>query len=320
MNLSVVLAVVLGLALVGAVVALVLTERRKRSVPASAASAAVLGREALDVIDVGLRRLAAECARTGRALPDLYAVVYSEDRLKVLLSGADSDAPPPWTPDEQGESWSVAPDRLEQFHSGAGAGHAEDSASAYALVVTVGLDGGERVLVDLSRASATIAVTGSDEDVRKLARALVTEVITGPVGNLAEVTLVGSVATEEVTGGNVLRSARLHTVATLDEALDKAQGAAGAHAPAMSDVTQIFRLIEGRSQITDVAGLVPRLFVLDVSRLSEEKAALARLEPTDALLVLGDTPAGWRLRAGADGSLDTGPLGLRIDTHAGRMS
>lgn len=320
MNLSVVLAVVLGLALVGAVVALVLTERRHRSAPTPAPSAAVLGREALDVVDVGLRSLAAECGGAGRALPDVYAVAYSEDRLRVLLSGADAAAPPPWTPDEEGESWSVAPDRLEQIHTGAGARAGGASALPYALVVTVGVAGSERVLVDLSRASGTIAVTGDDADVRKLVRAVVTEVLTGPVGHLAEVTLVGSVATRGLTGDDVPRSARLHTVATLDEALNKAPDAAGGPAPATSDVTQIFRLIEGRPQITDVADVVPRLFVLDADRLPEEQEAVARLASTDALLVLGDTPAGWRLRAGADGSLDTGPLGLEIDTHAGRMA
>lgn len=320
MILPVVLAVVLGLALLGAVAALVVTERRKRAVP-WAASAAVRGREALDVIDLGLRKLAGECARAGRALPDVYAVVYSEERLKLLLSRADSDAPQSWTSEEGGECWSMTPARLETSAPG-GPGRkvaGEPDAPPYAMVVTVGLDGGERVLVDLSRAPSSLAVTGSEEEARKLARAFVAEVITGPVGGTAEVTLVGAVATEAMTAGSSLRSSRLHTVATLREAVDRVPEALRGPSPKTAEVTQIFRLIEGQIQITEQAG-TPRLFVLDAAQLAEEKAVLERLEASDTVLVLGDTAeTGWRLKAGPDGSLDTGPLGLQIDTHAGRF-
>ena len=183
-----VLAVVLGLALIGAVAALVVTERRPRPPRPASASAAVMGREALDVVDAGLRRLTGECVRSGRSLPDLYAVVYSEERLGLLLAGAEAAAPAPWTAEADGERWTISPDNLHR------PGPEGEPALPYALTVTVGLDGADRVLVDLSRAAGPVSVAGPAEEVRSLARAVVTETLSSPVGALAEVTLVGSLA------------------------------------------------------------------------------------------------------------------------------
>ena len=306
-----VLAVVLGLALIGAVTALVVTELRARTPKPVAASAAVVGRQALDVVDAGLRRLAAECLRSGRSLPDLYAVVYSGERLGVLLAGAEETAPAPWTAEADGERWTISPDDLHRR------GPEGEPALPYALTVTVGLDGPERVLVDLSRATGPISVTGPDEEVRSLVRALVVETLSGPVGALAEVTLVGTLADDGLVAGDARRSSRLHTAATLGEAF--AKGAPGWQESDGAEVTQVSWVIEGSSR-TAVEDEAPRLFVVDASQLPQREGALSPLRRGDALLVVGEAPAGWRWRAGADGSLDTGPLGLRITRHVGRFA
>ncbi|MFI2260004.1 hypothetical protein OHU45_19220 [Streptomyces tubercidicus] len=308
-----VLAVVLGLALIGAVAALVVTERRPRPPKPAAASAAVVGREALDVVDAGLRRLTGECLRSARSLPDLYAVVYSEERLGLLLAGAEETAPAPWTAEADGERWTISPDALHR------PGPEGEPALPFALTVTVGLDGADRVLVDLSRAGGPVSVAGPDEEVRSLVRAVVIEALAGPVGSLAEVTLVGSLAGDGLLGDDVPRTSRLHTAASVEEAFARAASAPGQPEPGASDVTQIFRLIEGSSRIA-VQGEAPHLFVVDASQLPRRQGALDGLRRGDALLVLGDAPAGWRWQAGADGSLDTGPLGLEITRHAGRMA
>ncbi|WP_336047348.1 hypothetical protein [Streptomyces sp. CA2R101] len=309
-----VLAVVLGLALIGAVAALIVTERRPRPPKPAVASAAVMGREALDVVNAGLRRLTGECLRSGRSLPDLYAVVYSEERLGLLLAGPEDTAPAPWSAEADGERWTISPDDLHR------PGPEGEPALPYALTVTVGLDGADRVLVDLSRAAGPVAVSGPDDEVRGLARAVVAEALAGPVGALAEVTLVGSLAGDGFLPGDAPRTSRLHTAASLEEAFARAASAApGAPEPGASDVTQIFRLIEGSSRIA-VQGEAPHLFVVDASQLPRRAGALDGLRRGDALLVLGDAPAAWPWRAGADGSLDTGPLGLAITRHAGRFA
>ncbi|MEV5128427.1 hypothetical protein AB0K49_37395 [Streptomyces decoyicus] len=309
-----VLAVVLGLALIGAVAALIVTERRPRPPKPATASAAVMGREALDVVNAGLRRLTGECLRSGRSLPDLYAVVYSEERLGLLLAGPEESAPAPWTAEADGERWTISPDDLHR------PGPEGEPALPYALTVTVGLDGADRVLVDLSRAAGPVSVTGPDEEVRGLARAVVAEALAGPVGALAEVTLVGSLAGDGLLADDAPRTSRLHTAAGLEEALARAASAGpGQPEPGAADVTQVFRLIEGSSRIA-VQGEAPHLFVVDASQLPRRAGALDGLRRGDALLVLGDAPAGWPWRAAADGSLDTGPLGLEITRHAGRFA
>ncbi|MFH8368281.1 hypothetical protein [Streptomyces sp. NPDC018031] len=308
-----VLAVVLGLALIGAVAALVVTEWRSRPPKPAAASAAVVAREALDMVDAGLRRLTGECLRSGRPLPDLYAVVYSEQRLGLLLAGPEETAPAPWTAEADGERWLVSPDDLHR------PGPEGEPALPYALTVTVGLAGPDRVLVDLSRAAGPVSVAGPEQEVRSLVRAVVAETLSSPVGALAEVTLVGSLAGDGLVAADMPRTSRLHTAATLEEAFVRAASAGtGQPAPGASDVTQIYRLIEGRSRIA-VQDEAPHLFVVDASQLPRREGALDRLRRGDALLVLGDAPAGWRWRVGTGGSLDTGPLGLAITRHVGRF-
>ncbi|WP_425833562.1 hypothetical protein [Streptomyces fractus] len=311
-----VLAAVLGLALIAAVVALIVTERRARPPKPVAASAAVTSRGALEVVNAGLRRLTGECVRSGRSLPDLYAVVYSEQRLGLLLAGVDKDAaaPAPWSVEADGERWTISTDDLHR------PGPEGEPALPYALTVTVGLDGPERVLVDLSRATGPVSVTGPDAEVRALVRALVIEAIAGPVGSLAQVTLIGSLGDGRLLSGDETRSSRLHHAASLEEAFATAASAnAGVPEAGSADVTQVFRLIEGSSRLA-VQGEVPHLFVVEASQLPRHEGILAGLRRTDALLVLGEAPTGWRWKAGADGSLDTGPLGLRITRHAGRLA
>ncbi|WP_326683391.1 hypothetical protein OHB31_03590 [Streptomyces microflavus] len=313
MTVSVVLAAVLGIALLGAVAALILSPRTSpEGRPASrrAPGAAVTGRVALEDVDLGLRVLAAACERGGRELPDTYVVVSSDERLVLRLARFDRDAPVPWESDEDGEEWSLARKSLTAAELGPQPDH------PFPLTVTLGFQDGERVLVDLARAAAPIALTGSTADARRLAAAFVAEVLTGPVGRRGEVTLVGSGATALADELGV-RSARLRTAASLKEAL--AQGAEEGTAFTLlpdDGVTEVFQLIEG-----DDAGQggapAHRLFVMDAAHCTEEGRPMA-WSRTDALLLLGDVPAAaWRFAAGADGALDTGPLGLRIDRAAG---
>lgn len=311
MSLHIVLIIVLGLALIAAVTTLVVTEvRAMRPTRPRQASAHVAGCEALDVIDSGLRHLVAQCERSGRELPDLYAVGYVEERLTVRLAGADQVAPAPWAASPSGEEWTLEPRAL------IGADIPPDAPTRYALVVTIGTDQGERILVDLGRSSAPVSVGGDGDGARSLLRGMLAELVTGPVSRRAEVTLVGAVATASLTGPD-LHSDRLHTATTLEEAV---RGGADAAPRAAAHVTQVFRQIEGRRPGSRAGGRRPRLFVLEAARLPEERQWVEGLEDSDGLLVVGDAPdASLRFRVGADGALDTGALGVRIDTHAGRL-
>ncbi|MFE5819990.1 hypothetical protein ACFQ6S_42140 [Streptomyces sp. NPDC056479] len=321
MTTSVVLACVLGAALLGAVAALVLEQRKPPSARRPPAGPAVTGREALESVDRGLRTLAAGCARTGHKPPDVYAAICSEDRLVLRLARFDTQAPAPWESDDAGEEWSVARKELTDGDPGTTATH------PYSLTVTLGLHEEQRVLADLARASAPIALTGAQEDTRQLARAFVAELLTGPLTSRAEVTLVGSAATSALADSLGIRSARLHTAATLNEALSERPAGtepdtpttfAAAPAPAAEGVTDVFRLIEG-SAWHGGEHHTPCLFVMDAAQYADERRPSA-FHHADAVLLLGDAPeAAWRLAVGPDGKLETGSLGMAIDTHAGRL-
>ncbi|MEV0117334.1 hypothetical protein AB0H77_29540 [Streptomyces sp. NPDC050844] len=328
---SSILAAVLGAALIAVIAALVVTETRSNAASGStrgtrrargarsAPTSAVTGREALDSIDLGLRRLAGDCARADRAMPDVYALGYSGERLTLRLAGSDRTAPGAWTVDEDAEEWHLASDEIATY----GPHEPPHASHPYALAVTLGLLDEQRVLVDLSRVSGAIAVSGDGGGVRELVRAMLSELITGPVGRYADVTLVGAVATTDMTAGLGLQSSRLHTVASLEEALTDA--AYTATHPVVSgidepQVTQVFRLIEGHRPAGG-QGHVSRLFVMEVAQYLDEKAGSRSLHEGDALLVVGDAPDfAVRFTVGADGSVDTGPLGVRVDRHAGRVN
>ncbi|MFE7032597.1 hypothetical protein ACFU9Y_19990 [Streptomyces sp. NPDC057621] len=302
MIVSLVLFAVLGLVLLAAAAALT---RRKRGSSSGQARTAGPGadRKVLETVALGLQALAEGRARDARRLPDVQTVVHSGQRLTVQLGQADAAAPAPWTSDVSGKEWSLDPATLRTTGtSGGGLTH------PYSLTVTLGLHRGDRVLVDLAQLPGPIALTGDDHEVLRLAQAVITEVVSGPVGHLATVVLVGSATTPPVTDGLGARSARLYPAATRKEAL--------AHKEAPADENG------GRSAGAPVGGPhARRLFVVTAAQFRDERWADAPLRETDALLVLGwITDAEWHIAVNTDGSLDTGRLGVLVDTHTARFA
>ncbi|MFD9323512.1 hypothetical protein ACFWDQ_38710 [Streptomyces sp. NPDC060053] len=309
---SIVLSVVLVPVLLGAVTAWIL--RRRDAWPGQVRGArASTHRKELEAVALGLRAVAEGRAHSGRALPEVHAVIHSGQRLTLLLAGADAPAPAPWTADLSGKEWWVEPKEL----TGPGNGVAE-VAHPYSLTVTLGRHRGDRVLVDLSRLPGAIALTGEDNDVRCLAQALITELISGPVGLLATVVLVGSAATPSITDGLGARSPRLRTAATRDEALacqDSMAWGSDRRSSALQTVRQ-----DSVALVTAKAH-ARRLFVVTAAQFRDDQWRDAALRDTDALLVLGYiVGADWNFQVNGDGSLDTGRLGLPVDTHAARLS
>ncbi|TQJ47290.1 transmembrane domain-containing protein [Streptomyces sp. NBC_00080] len=309
---SIVPSVVLGLVLLGAAAAWIL--RRRDSLPGPVRTARPsVHRKELETVALGLRAVAEGRAPSAGALPEVHAVIHSGQRLTLLLAGADAPAPAPWTADLSGKEWWVEPKDLTSPANGGA-----EVAHPYSLAVTLGRHRGDRVLVDLSLLSGAIALTGEDNDVLSLAQALITELIGGPVGSLATVVLVGSAATASVTDGLGARSARLRAAATRDEALacrDSVPTGADRRSPALQTSPP-----DSTARVTAWTH-ARRLFVVTAAQFRDENWRDAALRGTDALLVLGyvGDDADWNFHVNADGSLDTGRLGLPIDTHAARL-
>ena len=308
---SIALCVGLGLFLLGAVLF-----RRRRNSSSGQARSALSGasRKALETVALGLRAVAAGRQQGGRPLPDINVVVHSGQRLTLRLAEAEDDAPAPWTADISGKEWSVDTARLRRGGDGG-----DGPTHPYSLTVTLGLHRGERMLVDLSRLSGPIALTGDDNDVLLLAQALISEVVSGPVGTLATVVLVGSAATPSVTDGLGARSARLHTAATRGEALAVGESKLPGQRRGPSALETLHM---GRDRSAANSGShARRLFVVTAAQYRNERWGDTPLRGTDALLVLGYIPAlEWNLQVKPDGSLLTGRLGVPVDTHAARLN
>ncbi|NSL43253.1 hypothetical protein [Streptomyces sp. 8P21H-1] len=297
---SLVLSVVLGLVLLGATAALIRRKRGNLTSGQARTAGPGAGRKALESVALGLQAVAGGRVSGGRPLPDVYTVVHSGRRLTLQLAQADLAAPSPWTPDVSGKEWSLDPADLRR--TGA---TGDRPAHPYSLTVTLGLHRGDRVLVDLAQLPGTIALTGDDDEVLRLAQALITEIVSGPVGHLATVVLVGSATSPPVTEGLEVRSPRLRTAADREEALAHEGGTPPGTVPSASAPGTYAR----------------RLFVVTAAQFRDERWADAPLRPTDALLVLGYiTDAAWHIGVNTDGSLDTGRLGVLIDTHTARLS
>ncbi|WP_043664926.1 hypothetical protein [Streptomyces xylophagus] len=307
---SIALCVVLGLLLLGAVLF-----RRSRNSSSEQGRSVLSGaeRKVLETVALGLRAVAAGRPDGGRPLPEVYAVVHSGKRLTLRLAEADLHAPTPWTADVSGKEWSVDTANLRRTGNGSGG-----PTHPYSLTVTLGLHRGERTLVDLSRLSGPIALTGDDNDVLRMAQALISELVSGPVGTLATVVLVGSAATPSVTDGLGARSPRLHTAATRGEALAVGENTSSGGGLSQSALQTLYM---GRDRgAANARTHARRLFVVTAAQYRNERWGETPLRGTDALLVLGYIPSlEWNFQVKPDGSLNTGRLGVPIDTHTARL-
>lgn len=302
MSAPVIVAVVLAAVLLVAVGFLVVELLRKPGGPARlVAGPQVVGAAALDEVDRALRVLVAACDSAGRALPDVYAVECAADRVVLRLAGFDPEAPAPWE---------VGGDATEWILSRAGklaGGQVPADSHPFPLIVSLGLRADRRLLVNLARAAGPISLTGPYETTQTFARTVLSELLSGPVGRAAEVTLTGRAAIQlrdQLWGA---RPERLRTASTLAEARHS-----GHQPAARSGSAQVFQLLDdGRAAAEP--DQPRRLAVIDAEQF--------RAEPADswrgggAVLVIGDVEqAAWRFEVHPDGRLDTGALGLPVDT------
>ncbi|MFK3979092.1 LysM peptidoglycan-binding domain-containing protein [Micromonospora sp. NPDC050397] len=276
---------VLGvLLLAGGLVVAAAVVRRRGSRPV-APSPVPTGSRA--VLDRALRQLA---ARTPQ--PQVYAAVVGPDRVSLRLAPAVPDAPSPWQPREQGAVWEAPNWQLDDGATGSGS-------SALPLLATVGTIGGELTVVNLGRAPGVVALTGDRAVSTAVVGAFLDEIGADPAAASVAITVVGPAPGTRLPVGRVRATADATGVVDL-----LATGPVG-------------------TRPDDTGAVVPgplrgHLVVVTApvaSSVVERLGALATLsDDTAAVLVLGDVPnAAWRFEAGADGSLDVGVLGLRLD-------
>lgn len=303
MSAPVVVAVVLAVLLLVATVLLVIELRRgpatgKRVV----AGPAVTGAAALDEVDRALRVLVTACDRAERDFPDVYAVECAADRVVLRLATYEPEAPEPWAGAGDGTEWTLSRAGRQT------GGQVPADSHPYPLIVSLGLHEDRRVLVNLARAAGPITLAGPAEAVGPFAQRLLAELLGGPVGRDAEITLAGDVAIglrDRLPGA---RPERLRTAATLAEA----QHGGREQRVARVGAAQIFQTLDdGRSAAEP--DQPRRLVVIGADQYRAESAGGAAAG--GAVLVLGEADhAAWRFEVRPDGGLDTGALGLPVDT------
>ncbi|MEV4629388.1 hypothetical protein AB0J90_24310 [Micromonospora sp. NPDC049523] len=272
------------LVLAGALVAGVPALRRRSGRPVAPAPVATGSRA---VLDRALRQLA-----TRPSQPQVYAAVVGPDRVSLRLAPAVPEAPSPWQPREQGSVWEAPNWQLDD-------GSATAGPTALPLLATVGTIGGELTVVNLGRAPGVVALTGDPAISMAVLGAFLDEIGSDPAAASVLITVLGPVP------GTRLPAGRLRATPDPVGAVDLLAAGRGGSGP---DDTGPVTPPPLRGQLVVVTAPIGSVAV-------ERLGAMATLsDDTAAVLVVGDVPnAAWRFEAGADGSLDVGVLGLRLD-------
>jgi hypothetical protein len=231
-------------------------------------------------IDRVLRTLATSCARLGRPVPGVAAVVIGTATITLRLARPDEQAPDGWTAEDQGRSWS-APLRLLQS-----AAVDDELPAPYPRLVSVGDSDQGRVLLNLAEAHGLISLEGDSRLTRPLAADWVRELSGSPWSRGTTVLRIGFGSNAEDLPGVEDAPSIEAASATLDE--------------------------------TDAGVLV--LAHAPGGREPERVTALAGAgDGRWSVLVLGSPKnAGWRLVAASDGTLDTGLLAEPVRLHGKR--
>ncbi len=152
-------------------------------------------------VDHALRVLATGCAERRRPIPAAGAVVLGPASVLLRLTTPDEAPPAGWTVQDHGQTW-LSP--LQWLRTAA----ADDRIAApYPLLVSAGLTGEERLLLNLAQAGGLIGVEGDLELARLLVRSWSRRLSTSPWATTIQVIRVGFPPDPGFAGWNVARPA-----------------------------------------------------------------------------------------------------------------
>ncbi len=264
-----------------------------------------------ELLGTSLRALSWSLARSGQAPPAVFAAHLSPANLDLWIGPADRHAPPPWTAVGDGQVWRLPAAALERIDPPDG----DDGPALFPGLVSIGTDGGGRVLVDLEAAHGVIGVTGPTAMVTAVLSGIALELATSRWSDGARLTLAGF-------GADLVPLApdRISAVATLDDALPGLEEQAAAVTGALA-AAGIGSVLTGRATGVDPDAWTPHYLISAVAptpRQSSRLLALARSSQAAAAsyLVAGDVPgAAWTWEVTPDGRLIAGELGLDVQAQ-----
>ncbi|SDQ87064.1 hypothetical protein [Thermostaphylospora chromogena] len=251
------------------------------------------------MLDVGLRLLGRALAACGRTPPTIYAAHLSAAGLDLWVHPAQEDVPEPWTAHDGGRVWRLAAHegRMIDERSVAGA------AAPYPGLVSLGVDGAGRLLVDLEAAHGLINIKGAH--VPAALAAIAVELATNRWSDRMRITLVGF--GEELVA---IAPERISVAGGLAEVLPELEARAAA-AAGRGDV--LTGRVNGRP---DDPAWSPHYLLSAVEPTPEEARRLAVLARSAGrmaagYIVAGDVPhATWTWEITEDGRAVVDALGV----------
>ncbi|TDC48306.1 LysM peptidoglycan-binding domain-containing protein [Jiangella ureilytica] len=272
----------------------------------------------VELVDLALRGLAADCARRGVALPPLRIGRLTSEQFELYLTDT-AQLPEPFVATEQGHVWLLPAAAVRALD----AAELREVPAPYPSLVTVGHgpeDG--HLLLDLERLG-TLAVVGDHDRSREVMAALAVELATSPWADDLQVTLVGTCP--ELADG--LDTGRIRHLPTVGSLLGELTTRARNDRVALAE-SGAYSLDDARARGVAVAAWTPEIVLLGTPLGPDQEEQLAELVESLPRVAVAAVTSGhgavgqWSLEL-TDGDPDAAvlqPVGVevqpqRLDRH-----
>lgn len=136
-------------------------------------------------VDRAVRVLATACVRESRPLPAVVALTLAPEHVLLHLASPDEWAPPSWTVADQGRTWWIDLAEVPD----APVGH--DIVEPFPRLVSLGVTGAGRVLLNLAAADGLISVEGDATRAYTLVQTWAARLVSSPWSGGVQVVQVG---------------------------------------------------------------------------------------------------------------------------------